>query len=399
MVKQIVRRERQFLPDTLRVVLLTTSLGAGHLRAAQAIEQAIQEHCPNVETRLIDSFTSTAPWLTRLVVNFYLHILAWMPWLYKYLYNWGNRTKAALWLRNVLSYRLAFSTRAQLRRLQPDVIVCSHASPTGAVCRLKKRGELAIPLIAVITDFVAHRLWIYDEVDIYMVAHEGLRDKLIHMGVAPKKIQVTGIPIDRKFGDSTSKEILRYQLGLDKELPTILIMGGGTGALPMDQIVPRLGTMLPKVQLLVVTGCNTDMRRRLLAQQYGNSVHIMGFVSNIHELMAASDLVVTKSGGMSSAEAIAMELPIIIYRPIPGQEEGNTEFLLRHGVACQVDDVEELPCITRDLLADAGQLARMREAARKLAKPRAAAEIANIVLKTTAKNIEHQDAKKPSNIQ
>jgi processive 1,2-diacylglycerol beta-glucosyltransferase len=169
--------------------------------------------------------------------------------------------------------------------------------------------------------------------------------------------------------------------------------------LPMDQIVPRLGAMLPKVQLLVVTGCNTDMRRRLLAQQYGNSVHIMGFVSNIHELMAASDLVVTKSGGMSSAEAIAMELPIIIYRPIPGQEEGNTEFLLRHGVACQVDDVEELPCITRDLLADAGQLARMREAARKLAKPRAAAEIANIVLKTTAKNIEHQDAKKPSNIQ
>ena len=363
-----------------RVVILTTSFGAGHFKAAQAVEQALKQSNTTVQTRVIDSFTTAAPRITRAVIGLYLAILARVPSLYGMLYRWGNHAKTALVGRNFMSIRLAVSTETQLADFPPQSIICTHASPTGAICQLKKQGKLKVPVIAAITDFVVHRFWIYDEVDLYTVMHEQTAQGLLAAGVAPDKIQVAGIPIAANFRVAPPKVELQRKLGLAADMPAVLVMGGGTGALPMDNIVTELNRCKIPLQLLVVAGRNEPLRRRLQEITSVNVVHVFGFVDNIHELMGAADLLVTKPGGLSAAEALAMGLPMVLFRPIPGQEEGNANFLSEAGVACCVRELSELVSVTENLLQNPAQRNMMRYKAQKLAKPQAAEAVASFAL-------------------
>jgi processive 1,2-diacylglycerol beta-glucosyltransferase len=364
-----------------RVAILTASFGAGHFKAAQAVEQAMGEkENVVVRTKLIDSFISAAPRLTKVIIRLYLRILSFFPFLYGILYAWGNQSTTALRGRKLLSSRLSATIHRQLEAFEPHAVLCTHASPTGAACHLKKKGLLSVPLIAVITDFVIHRFWIYDEVDIYIVAHERVGQELLNAGVAPAKIRVAGIPIAPKFSRSVDIMGVRRQLGLSENIPAVLIMGGGTGALPMDKIVEEFRHCTIPIQLLVVTGFNTRLRKRLSSLAQGMSLHVFGFVDNIHELMAVADLIITKPGGLSSVEALAMGVPMILFRPIPGQEEGNAQFLIDEGVACRIDNVKELPEKTVKLLQDHMKLDMIRGKSRELAKPQAAQTIADIIV-------------------
>jgi processive 1,2-diacylglycerol beta-glucosyltransferase len=366
--------------DLKKVALLTTSFGAGHLQAAQAVEHAILNKKTGAQTKLIDSFTTTAPRLTRFTLNTYLNILASMPLVYKVLYDWGNNSRSALYFRQLISSILAWPTSRQLAAYHPDVVVCTHASPTGAVCHLKKKGVLTVPVIAVVTDYVAHRLWVYDEVDLYAVAHENVRDSLISRGIDPLKIMVTGIPVADKFNISIDKNAVLQQLALNGDAPIILIMGGGTGALPMGEIVSTLKELSPTAQLLVVTGNNKVMRKQVEKAAGDLPVRILGFVANIHELMSVADLMITKPGGLSVTEAITMGLPMVIFRPIPGQEEGNAKFLIEQHVAYRAEYVEDLPQIISALLYDQDRIGAIRQRARILSAPKAAETIADLVL-------------------
>jgi len=363
-----------------RIAILTTSFGAGHFKAAQAIEQALKQNNTAVQTRMIDSFATAAPRLTRVVIGLYLNMLARVPSLYGMLYKWGNRTKTALLGRNFMSVRLAVSTDNQMAEFPAQSIICTHASPTGAICQLKKQGKLKAPVIAAITDFVVHRFWIYDEVDLYTVMHEQTAQDLLAAGVSPDKIQVVGIPIAAKFSVVLPKVEMQRKLGLATNIPVVLIMGGGTGALPMDNIVAEFNRCKIPLQLLVVAGHNEPLRRRLKKLTSVNVLHVFGFVDNIHELMSAADLLVTKPGGLSAAEALAMGLPMILLRPIPGQEEGNAKFLTEAGVACCIRELSKLVSTTENLLQNPVQRNMMRCKAQALAKPHAAQAVATFAL-------------------
>ena len=369
-----------------RIVILTASFGAGHFKAAQAVEQALKQDNTAVQTRMIDSFTTTAPRLTRAVIGLYLNILANVPSLYGMFYKWGNHAKTALLGRSLMSVSLAVSTDNQLAEFSPQSIICTHASPTGAICQLKRQGKLAVPVIAAITDFVVHRFWIYDEVDLYTVMHEETARGLLAAGVARDKIQVVGIPIAAKFNVSLPQAEMRRKLGLAADIPAVLVMGGGTGALPMDSIVAEFNRCKIPLQLLVVAGRNEPLRRRLKEISSLNALHVFGFVDNIHELMGAADLIVTKPGGLSAAQALAMGLPMILFRPIPGQEEGNAQFLAEAGVACCVRGLGELVPTVENLLQNPVQWDMMRCKARKLAKPHAAQAVASFALSLCEKS-------------
>lgn len=368
-----------------RVALLATSFGSGHIKAARAVEQAVTARNKVVRTLFIDSFIASAPILTKVIINLYLRILSYMPSLYGYVYAWGNRSHVALWGRKLISLRLAFSTCSQLTAFAPQAVICTHASPAGAVSRLKNQGLLTAPLIAVITDFVVHRLWIFDEVDIFAVAHEKTAGQLLAAGVAPERIRITGIPIDEKFCGDIDKGLIRRKLGLDHDMPVVLIMGGGTGALPMDKIAEEFSQYAMPVQILAVAGQNEALRLRLHRLSHDLPVSVFGFVDNVHELMAAADLIITKPGGLSVAESLAMGIPMLLFRPIPGQEEGNAQFLIEEGAACRIDELSDLPHIIMRLLQDRAQLDTMRSKARKLAKPHAAQKVAEIVKDLTEK--------------
>jgi len=239
----------------------------------------------------------------------------------------------------------------------------------------KRRGNLDIPLISVITDFAVHSYWVHPEVDLYCVASEEAKRYLVHQGLPASKIVVTGIPISPTFLGHVARDQARAEFNLDPKAPTLLIMGGSQGLGPLQDMVDRLHG--DHYQCVVATGVNRDLYRALQKRyERDKRVRVLGFTKQVNILMDAADLLVTKPGGLTSSEALAKGLPMIITNPIPGQEERNASYLLKHGVAEQADEPEEIARLVHTLLHHPTRLKRMVEKTRTVAKPYAAMEVA-----------------------
>jgi processive 1,2-diacylglycerol beta-glucosyltransferase len=216
-------------------------------------------------------------------------------------------------------------------------------------------------------------------VDLYCVAAEETKGRLLARGAAPEQVIVTGIPIGARFSARLDAAGLRQQLGLRDDLPVVLVLAGGFGVGPVGEILLELDKVGRRVQVLVVAGRNESLRRKLAAQERRQPTRVFGFVANMHELMAVADLIVTKPGGLTSSEALALGKPLLILNPIPGQEAANSDFLLEHGAAAKLNRVEDLPFRLEQLLGSK-KLGAMARAARALGRPKAATEICQEVL-------------------
>lgn len=359
------------MPKDIKILLLSASVGSGHTRAAQAVSEALQARPEGISTEVANIFHYIYPAVGRLVLGGYLFMIHHFPVLYKWLYRWGNTSRRAVGGRNALSGYLAGKIELFVKYYQPAVIVCTHASPAGAVAYLKRRGKLTVPVAAVITDFVVHRLWVYPELERYFVANEDLRRFLMQQGIAGDKIVISGIPVQGKFAAAAP--------GADASAaPTILLMGGGAGVLPMTDIVATLDALPQPFSLTAVAGHNAALREKLdnMQRHCRHRLEVFGYINNVHELMRRASFIITKPGGLTSAEALASGLPMLIYRPIPGQEEANTRYLTACGAALRADDLAALARGARHLLTDAVACQAMRAAAQREGKPAAAACIA-----------------------
>ena len=217
-------------------------------------------------------------------------------------------------------------------------------------------------------------------VDLYCVAAEETKARLVARGAAPENVAVTGIPISAKFSLKLNPRAVRKTLGLREDLPVLLVPSGGFGMGPVAQILAELDKVQQPFQAIVVTGRNEELRRTLAAQDRTHPTHVLGFVTNMHELMAVSDLLITKPGGLTSSEALAIGKPLFIINPIPGQEAANSDFLLERGAAAKVNRVEDLPYRIEQLLGSR-KLAEMARAAKALGRPRAAQDICHEVVR------------------
>jgi processive 1,2-diacylglycerol beta-glucosyltransferase len=226
----------------------------------------------------------------------------------------------------------------------------------------------------VVTDFEAHALWLEPCVDLYCVAQEETGHRLRARGVAPENVVATGIPVAQKFSLPVDVPRVRKRLGLRDDLPTLLVLGGGFGMGPVIDILTELNRLATPVQVVVASGRNEQLRRDAAVVERRYPAHLLGYVTNMHELMGASDLVITKPGGLTSSEALAMGKPILVVQPIPGQEAANSDFLLYHGAAAKVNRTEDLPFLLEQLLGSP-KLAQMANAARLLGRPDAAAAV------------------------
>src|SRR5439155_14460809 len=190
----------------------------------------------------------------------------------------------------------------------------------------------------------------------------------------------TGIPIAAKFARKVERRAVRKKLGLRDDQAVLLVLSGGFGMGPVGTIVAQLDRAEREFQVVVVTGRNEVMRRELAAADRRHPTHVLGFADNMHELMAVSDLVISKPGGLTSSEALAMGKPLFILNPIPGQEAANSDFLLERGAAAKVNRVEDLPYRLEQLLGSK-KLVEMAKAAKGLGRPEAAAAICEEVMK------------------
>ncbi len=367
-----------------KVLFISAPVGAGHVRAARATGAALVRLAPDVAAEFANVFDFFSPRLGRAILGVYLKILEVFPQAYGMAYGWGNSSRLALAGRALVSRYLAGRMERYIAALGPDAVVVTHATPAGLVAHLLASDRLRLPTAAVVTDYVVHRLWVYPELDRYFVANEALRDYLAEHGVAKASSRALGIPLAEGFAAPVDKAAAIEKLGLAAGRPTVLIMGGGAGVLPMGEIVADLDSLGLPLQLIAVAGRNAALERKLHTQAAALkhvTLRPLGFVDNVHELMAAADLLISKPGGLTAAEALACGLPMVIYRPIPGQEEANTRFLTASGAAVRVGAVAELTVRTAELLADRdGRLAAMAAAAKALGRPQAAEAVAGEIL-------------------
>lgn len=391
MLEQVESEEGVKIGGLKRVLILSVTVGAGHMRTAEALKKAAGFLYPEAEVVILDTFRYASPFLEKVVLGTYMEILKMSPVIYGYLYRQAERgqpfsSRGKTEFNRILNLLAAPRLVEYIKNYKPEAIVCTHPFPLGIVSYMKKKGIFEGPLFATITDFTIHSFWIFPEVEYYLVGSEALVPYCGKFGVETDCIYPTGIPIDPAFSAYYDKNLIREELGLEPELPTILIMGGGLGMGSLASAVKTLGSSQGNCQLIVVTGTNTALREKLkrMAGELLCDTRILGFVENIPQLMAASDFMVGKAGGLSCAEAVAMALPIFIVDPLPGQEERNTEFLSGMGAGVKVEE-GELARVVQAYLSEPQRLEYMAKAAAALGKPKAAYSAVKIMAEAVGK--------------
>jgi processive 1,2-diacylglycerol beta-glucosyltransferase len=368
----------------MRIVIATVAVGAGHLQAAAALEEAWGTLRPRDDVQRIDALEFTSRLYQKFYVKSYLQLVAHAPELWGHVFKKTDNPALIQKITHVRRTLAKLKTGGfvrQLRQLNPDAVLCTHYLPLEVLGNLKaKSGANRGPLtVSVVTDFEAHALWMEPGVDLYCVAAEETKARLVARGASAEAVVVTGIPISAQFSLPINARAIRRQLGLRDDLPVLLVLGGGFGLGPVAAILKAMNQLRTQVQVLVVCGRNEELRQELAIQQFQHPTRVLGFVTNMHELMALADLIITKPGGLTTSESLALGKPILILDPIPGQEAANSDFLLEHGAAAKITRVEDVPYRLEKLLGSR-RLAAMVRAARALGRPQAAHRICEEVL-------------------
>lgn len=365
-----------------RVLILSASVGSGHVKAADALARAMRSRADVDEVLSDDSLDHTNVLHKQFYSTLYKKLSAMLP---EFL-GWWYETSDDPWVadkgRLLIDLPQALPLINLVREFRPDVILCTHFMPAGVISWLIANGKLDARLGVVITDFHFHAFWITRAFNWYFVAQE---DDKIHMealGLPGERIQVTGIPVEPEFGMPVDVNAVLERHGLQPGRPTILVAGGALGMSPATAVVRQLLQLDRDFQAIVVCGKNQEMQNEIvdLLKDRPADFRVLGFTTEMSDFMSVATILLSKPGGMTTAEAVACGLPMMILDPIGGQEERNADVLLEAGAAVKCTEVTLVAHKLRRLLDDPERLARMSQSARNLGRPGAAAEIARIVL-------------------
>ena len=374
-----------------KVLLLSASAGAGHVRAAEAIQKAFKEahDGESSEVHHLDILNYTNKVFRHLYSKAYIDLVNKLPevpgWVYDKLDKpWKNeRRRLAL---DKLNTRPLVKL---LRSYQPDMIVCTHFLPAEIVSWLKAKERLASRQVIIVTDFDVHAMWLVHHYEHYFVAVDEARAYLEALGIPANKISVSGIPIDPVFAKHKDKQEMRAKHGLAPDRTTILLSAGGFGVGSVDALITSLLPLQHRAQIVAICGRNEELKRRLqkLAGRTKPDATVLlkpfGYTKEMDELMTASDLVLGKPGGLTTSEALAKGLVFVIVNPIPGQEERNSDHLLEGSVAIRCNNLPVLSYKLDRLLADPKRFASMQANSRKMGRPNAAREIVDRISRLT----------------
>ena len=360
-------------------MVLSAAAAAGHLRAADALVAAFETN--GVSARHIEVLRYTNPLFRKIYSDLYVELMTHGPDLLGWLYKTFDRPWKFQKRRLALD-RLNTGPLAKLiRQENPDLALCTHFLPAEILIYLRKKKIFDVPIGVVVTDFDAHAMWLLQNVDWYFVACEETQVYLTALGIPPETIFATGIPIDPIFRVEKPKAETRIQLGLDPDKTTLLVSAGGFGVGPVESLIRAIHEIKHPVQIVVICGRNKRLEDHLKSLSHTtHPMKVIGFTNEMDSWMAAADLLVGKAGGLTSSEALARGLVLVIVNPIPGQEERNSDHFLEEGVGIRCNNLPALAYKIDALLSDKERFLRMRQAVKRLARPRAAFEIVSTVL-------------------
>ena len=369
-----------------RVLILHATAGSGHKRAAQALEHAFHELVPDGHARAHDTLHFSSRLFKRGYTPTYNTLVGRAPRVWGLLYKGLEHPRIHAGtspMRHALDRVNVRELVSFIERERPTAVVCTHFLPLEALAPRRRRGLLNCPLYCVITDFTAHPFWAIEGIDASFVATSAVREELASWGVAWESIHVSGIPIDPRFTHGPlDRAEARESFQLAPDCPTVLLMGGGNGVGPLASLAERVLDLPSAPQLLVVCGKNARLRMRMrsVAEAAPGRVRVLGFTDQVPALLSAADVIATKAGGLTCSESLAMQTPMVVFRPTPGQEEKNSLALSVAGAAIRARTFEQVSSSIDRILTHPALADSMREACRQLARPHAAFDIARHVL-------------------
>jgi processive 1,2-diacylglycerol beta-glucosyltransferase len=363
-----------------RVLVISASIGSGHVAAGRALEHALRS--AGAETHHVDLLDYTTLPFRRLYRQAYFDLVRTAPdfvdWLGKRLDRSPTEVKTRqARLRARLVRAVSYHLPRQIARVRPTLLVHTHF--LGPEILSAQRRELTIPQTLVITDFFAHALWLRSSIRRYYVGAEEIAVHIRASGVDARRVRVTGIPIDPRFGALPSRAAARGQLELDPERDVLLFMAGGMEPKTVKALLTQALALRWPLQLVMVCGRSPDLvavLRPLVAEADGLvRVRLLGFTGDIPTYMAAADLMAGKPGGLTSSEALAAGLPMAIVQPYPLQEEANATYLLEAGAAMRIEPLTTFSHKLQRYFADPERRAAMAAAAARLGRPHAARDV------------------------
>lgn len=368
-----------------KLVVLSVSAGAGHVRAAEAIVAAAKIHHPDVEAIHLDVMELVPRLFRKVYAEKYVDVVNRHPALWGYLYHTADKQRDDSLATRVRKVIEKLNTRALVKKLdelQPDAVICTHFLPAQVLSRLIRKKQWSRPVWTVVTDFDVHALWIHPHLSGYCAAAEEIAWRMRERGLQDTRIEVTGIPIMPVFSEQRAREVCAKEAGVDPRKTTLLVMSGGLGVGAIDQLCERILAIPGDHQVIALAGKNAALLDKLkaIAAKHPGRLFPQGFTRTIERLMACADLALTKPGGLTTSECLAVGLPMLVVSPIPGQEERNAEYLLEAGAALKAHDLAGVDYRLRRLLAEPARLAAMRHRALQIATPQAAVTVLRHVL-------------------
>lgn len=362
----------------MRVIIVYASAGAGHKTAAEAICNHLKGYRKDARIQLVDVLDKSNDFFKSSYRNGYTFLVNYSPTLWR-LGFWATSSKYLRPVsRAIVSFFNRINTRAFTKYLlneNPDCIISTHFLSSEISAQLKKIRKINSKVVTVITDFGVHPFWISAGTDLYIVASDFTKQILIDEGIKESAVRVLGIPVNPKFLEVFNQDELLAKFNLDKNRFTVLVVTGSFGMGPVEKIVDAL---YQEVQILAVCAKNIKLFEILKRKNYP-SVRVFPFVDNIQELMAVSDLILTKPGGLSIVESLVMDLMPIFIVPIPGQETENIKALANYGIGMEASDVQRIKETIIYFRDHPDKLKNIKETIRKIKKPFAARDICDAI--------------------
>ncbi len=369
------------------VLFLTVAAGGGHVKAAEALKEKIEDVYPGSRTLIVDTFRYVNPIINKLVIGSYLNTVKATPQIYGKLYELAESGDNMYDLSRNINKMLSHRIKNLIREFKPDIIVCTHFFPLQMLSGLKKKKVVNIPVVAVLTDFVTHSFWVHDCIDAYVVAHQYMKVEMENRGVSPDIVFPYGIPVSADFLKKKNRAEIRKEFDLEDK-PTVLIMGGSLGFGEVRDTFLNMLNSKKDIQIIVITGKNERLKNKLdkFSVNATKKVKVFSYTNRVADIMDAADFIITKPGGMTISEALVKELPIFIISPIPGQEERNAQYLVNNGAAVRI--YESAYSAIDQIIDNPLRIKHLTEMARHLSKPHAAEDIVGLMKSLVERNRE-----------
>ncbi|HOR85745.1 MAG TPA: glycosyltransferase [Bacillota bacterium] len=362
----------------MNVLIFSVSIGSGHDQVAHTLRNEFIRQNALSRVKIINTISYISPLLDKVILDSYLNILRFYPRAWGKLYEKTNQLDPIIDVNDIANRLITGKFRKTAESFEPDIIVCTHSFPSAIISSLKHKKRIVSPLINVITDFNIHSSYINENTDYYIIPHEDLTYIMENFGVSKNKVLPFGIPIRKEFGEVHVREDLLLKHGFEDK-KTILVIGGGLGLGGINNIVKAIDGYMENVHIIAVAGRNNRLESKLKGLSTKNRLSVYGFVNNMPELMELSDCVITKPGGVSTAEILSREKPLVIFSPLPGQEYENAEFLLNSGAAVTTSDVKRIPVLIDQIFSSDIRMKCYRQLAGLLKKPHSTYDIVHFL--------------------